>query len=122
MSRTFLISDLPRSLNSANLETFGEVVTLLDRPPHIWKADRAIEAIVDALEHEQYEPASDFIVLSGAAVGLVYFGQAVAQYMLSSSDLRNDHGWTALVFNSRDTEYQPITIPLVKEPTHATRN
>lgn len=114
MSRCFLLTALPPSFNAANLTELGKPVELFEKSPSIWKAEAAIEEIMDALIAEEFEPASDFIVLSGPQISLVYLALAVEQYMIGSKEFGSDHGWTALVFNARDREYQPVPIPLLK--------
>jgi len=110
MSRCFVCVPLSSRLDRANLEDFGEVVSLLTRPM-IWNADGTIEDLVNRLEEEEFEPATDFAVWSGPAVCLVYFSMAIARYM-SRSDLEQDHGYTALAFNTRSKQYQRIAVPL----------
>lgn len=74
----FLAHEMDPSLDPANLQDFGEVVSLLGkRRPSIYNPEAVIEAYHEALERYSYDPTKDVIVLSGRSVYIALLMRAL---------------------------------------------
>ena len=109
-SRAVLCIPLGERLSPGNLTAFGQLTPLLDGLDKIYNADHVLKQIVSRLEAISFDPTQDYIVWSGPGVCLAYFTIAVAHYM--AAHYPDDTGYTALAFNSKEREYQRISIPL----------
>lgn len=96
----FLPHPLSSTLDLANLDDYGPVVTLLGKHrPSIWQTDQLVEAYRQALCDERYNPRHDHIVLSGKAVYLAMLVFALADY----TDVR------LLLYDSPSNAYKETT-------------
>lgn len=108
--RCFFVRSVRDDVDLGDLNEYGEPVFLLDGL-NIWQPKVAIDQIIDALNEHDFEPARDYIVLTGLSTQLVLYGLAVSSLM-QSGELENDHSWTALVYRARERRYDPIAIPI----------
>lgn len=73
MSRVIFLSRTDKDVSSA--EDFGELVFLLNRVPNPFQITELIEEVVHRLDEIQFEPATDFIAMTGPPERLaVMFG------------------------------------------------
>ena len=107
--RAFTVMPLTRSMDTSNLEDFGQVISLLNQGPRIFNPDASIDEIYQALETTDYNPAVDVIVQSGPSVALIFLTLAVVKYV---SENFEDQTYLSVIYDGRTKRYQRCAIPL----------
>lgn len=81
MTRVFVL-ELPRNgMSLANADHFGEVVTLFEKHgtrPSIFQLDAFSMAVVRSLQANDYDPAVDYLCLTGSVIACALMLASVA--------------------------------------------
>lgn len=80
--------------------------------PSLWDAGELIQSYVDSLRRFDFDPAVDYIVMTGKAAYLSFLSIAVWQYM--DKYYPDDSGVVFLVYNAPTGDYKEVRIPRCK--------
>jgi hypothetical protein len=106
----FLALPLDIRLDPANLAGYGKVTSLLDNHrPSIWDGAALIGAFKEAFERERYDPAVDYIILTGKAIYLAVLMVALWEYLDESFPA--DTGASFLVYDANSCLYKELRLP-----------
>lgn len=97
------------NLPFANLEEFARVMILLGetRPP-IWDTAGLMTAYKEALKGQRFDPACDYLVMTGRTIYVVMMMLAVWEYM--AENFPDDSGVTVLIYDATSDRYRDVRI------------
>jgi hypothetical protein len=86
----------------------GAIPLLEESRPSLWDTSALIEGFVDALRSFDYDPAVDYIVLTGRAAYLAFLTIAVWEYM--DERYPEDSGVTFKVYDASASRYKEVRV------------
>lgn len=95
-SRVFLVTET--ALDVSRASEYGELITLLDEKLSVFSTDAMVRALEDAMDAHGYDPAEDYLLVSGAQ-GPIVLATAVA--VSKSEEVK------LLFFDTRHSDYRP---------------
>jgi hypothetical protein len=111
--RAFLMTPLKPGLDTSGLEHYGEMVVLHDTPPMLWDTVKLKEETLRSLERHEYDPARDYIVLTGAVIYVALYAMTVCEYV--NLKFPEDSTLNVLVYDASKGLYRPIGWPRWKQ-------
>lgn len=107
---SFVPLPLDSRMDRANLSDYGKLIPLLDDfRPSIWEGAALIKSFKTALTEHDYDPASDYIVLTGKTIYVAVLMAALWEFM--DEHFPNDSGVMFLVYDAGPGLYKETRLP-----------